>query len=234
LRAVGISLLLGPAVIIAVLRLVAEDITLFVQAPLEVVLGSVVLMAGFGCVVLAASVLGREFDLGTARAQLLRGAPRIGLLLSKTAATLLTISIASMLASAFGAIETMLVGWGTTLPQAVDALVRTAGLVLLISLAYAGMTFLGAILGRSSAAGMLAGLSLFLGDFLLSTMRTRLPLGEWLPVTNLFALLGGTFTALLPEGAAPSPGVAATRLLTFGVVTLLAGAVLFDQRDIHQ
>jgi hypothetical protein len=96
------------------------------------------------------------------------------------------------------------------------------------------VTFLGAILGRSSAAGMLAGLLLFLGDFLLSTMRTRLPLGEWLPITNLFALLGGTFTALLPGGAAPSPGVAATRLLTFGAVTLLAGAVLFDQRDVHQ
>jgi ABC-type transport system involved in multi-copper enzyme maturation permease subunit len=231
LRAVAGSLLVGPAVIILVLRLVASDITRVVRSPLEVVLGSVVLMAGFGGVVLAASLLGREFDLGTTRAQLLRGAPRTGLLLAKAAAALLTISAASLLASAVAVAETLLVGWGTTVSQAGVVLARTVGLTLLVSLAYTGATFLGAILGRSSAAGMLAGLALFLGDFLLSTLRTPSALSEWLPVASLLTLLGGTFAALIPSERALTTGAAVQRLLILGGVLLFGAVWLFHRQD---
>lgn len=234
LRAVAFSLLLGPGVMILVLHLVATDITNVVQSPMEVVLGSVVLLAGFGGVVLAASLLGREFDFGTNRVQLLRGVPRAGLLLAKIAVAMLAITALALLASAIGVGETLLVGWAPTASQAVEVLTRTLVLVPLVSLAYVGTTFLGAILGRSAAAGMLAGLALFLGDFLLATLRARIPVDEWLPVTNLFALLGGTFVFILPPGTAPPAGVAAERLALFGAATVLAATFIFERQDVHR
>jgi ABC-type transport system involved in multi-copper enzyme maturation permease subunit len=233
-RAVAISLLVGPGVMILVLRLVAADITNVVASPDEIVLGSVVLLAAFGAVVLSASILGREFDLGTARAQLLRGAPRSGLLLAKITIALLAGIAVSLPAALLGIGETMLVGWERTASQGAEVVTRILLIVPLVSLPYVGITLLGAILGRSAAAGMLAGLALFLGDFLLTTLRTRIPLGEWLPVTNLFTLLGGTFTFVLPPGTAPPTGVAAERLALFGVATILAGVLLFQRQDVHQ
>lgn len=232
-RAVAISLLVGPGVMILVLRLVTTDITNVVASPDEIVLGSVVLLAAFGAVVLSASILGREFDLGTARVQLLRGAPRSGLLLAKITIALLAGIAVSLPAALLGIGETMLVGWEPTASQAAEVVTRTLLLVPLVSLPYVGITLLGAIAGRSTAAGMLAGLLLFLGDFLLATLRTPIPFGEWLPVTNLFTLLGGTFTFVLPPGTAPATGVAAERLALFGVATILAGLLLFQRQDVH-
>ncbi len=234
LRAVALSLLLGPGVIVAVLDLVATDIRNIVASPMEIISGSIVLLAAFGGVVLSAAMIGREFDLGTARATVLRGVPRSGFLLAKIAAALLAATAFSLLAALLGIGETMLAGWEPTVGQAAEVLVRVSGLVPLVSLAYVGFTMLGAILGRSVAAGMLAGLALFLGDFLLTTLGTRIPLGEWLPVANLFALLGDTFGLVLPAGVAPSPGVAVGRLASFGAATVLAGVLLFEKGDVHQ
>ncbi len=233
-RAVVVSLLLGPGVMILVLRLVASDITTVVESPGEVVLGSVILLAAFGGVVLSAAVLGREFDLGTARVSLLRGAPRFRLLLAKIATAILSACGASLAATLLGIGEAMLVGWEPTAAQAAEILARTLALVPLVSLSYVGVTMLGSILGRSAAAGMLAGLALFLGDFLLSSMRTRIPLGEWLPVTNLFTLVGGTFASILPPENVASAGVAVGRLMAFGAAAILAAAVVFERQDIHQ
>lgn len=233
LRAVALSLLLGPGVMIAVLHLVTVDIRDIVASPVEIVLGSVVLLAAFGGVVLSAAMLGREFDLGTARVMLLRGVPRAGFLLAKIAAAILTVTILSLLAALLGIGETMLAGWEPIATQAAGVVARALWLVPLVSFAYVGFTVLGAILGRSVAAGMLAGLALFLGDFLLTTLGTRIPLGEWLPVANLFALLGETFGLVLPAGVAPSAGVAAARLAGFGAATIIAGLLLFEMRDIH-
>jgi hypothetical protein len=106
--------------------------------------------------------------------------------------------------------------------------------VPLVSFAIVGFTALGAILGRSVAAGMLAGLALFLGDFLLTTLGSRIPFGEWLPVTNLFALLGETFGLMIPGGGELSAGVAAMHLAGFGAVTVIAGWFLFARGDIHR
>jgi ABC-type transport system involved in multi-copper enzyme maturation permease subunit len=233
-RAVLLSLLIGPGVMILVLRLVSTDITNIVSSPMEIVVGSVVLLAAFGAVVLTAAILGREFDLGTARAKLLRGVPRSGLLLAKIAASLLSMTAAALLAALLGIGEAWLAGWDPTASQSAQVIVRTLAFVPLVSLAYVGATLLGTILGRSSAAGMVAGLALFLGDFLLATLRTRIPLGEWLPVTNLFALLGGTYAFILPTGVVPPAGVAVGRLASFGAAMILAAALVFQRQDIHQ
>jgi len=233
-RAVVLSLLIGPGVMILVLRLVSSDISDIVVSPMEVVLGSVVILAAFGSVVLASAILGREFDWGTARAQLLRGVSRFDLLLAKLITALLSTTAAALLAALVGVAEAWLAGLEPDASQAAQVVTRTLALVPLGSLAYVGVTLLGAILGRSSAAGMLAGLVLFLGDFLLSTLRTRIPLGEWLPVTNLLALLGGTFTVILPSGTVLPESLAVGRLLLFGAATVVAALLVFQRRDVHQ
>jgi len=233
LRAVGLSLLLGPGVMIVILSLVTDDIHTIVEAPMEIILGIIVLLAAFGGVVLAAAMLGREFDLGTVRATLLRGVPRPAFLLTKIAAAILAMTVLSFIAALLGVGATVLAGWAPTSAEAVGTITQALWLVPLASLAYIGFTALGAILGHSVAAGMLAGLALFLGDFLLMTLRIGIPFGEWLPVANLFALLGKTFDLGLSTGAAPSAGVAALRLAGFGGVTVIVGLLLFERMDVQ-
>jgi hypothetical protein len=62
------------------------EVPTVVQFPRQSVLGSVVLTAALGGVVLAATMLGREFDQGTVRALLLRGIPSFGFLLPMSVA----------------------------------------------------------------------------------------------------------------------------------------------------
>jgi len=233
-RAVAWSLLLGPGAVVLALRLVASDISTVVGSPGEVVLGSVVLLAAFGGIVLAASLLGSEFDQGTARMLLSRGAPRFSLLSAKVVVALVAVTAAGGVASLAGTGEAILAGWQPTAGQAAEVVGKTLALVPLVSLVYIGFTALGAIVGRSTAAGMLAGLLLFLGDFLLATLRTPIPLGEWLPVANLFALLGGTFAFVLPPGTVPTASGAAQRLALFGVATVVSAAYIFQRQDVHQ
>ncbi len=161
-------------------------------------------------------------------------ATRVRAALAKIVAALLSVTVAAILAALLGIGEAWLAGWDPSTSQATEVIARTLVLVPLASLAYVGITMLGAILGRSASAGMLAGLVLFLGDFLLATLRTRLPLGEWLPVANLFALLGGTFAFLLPSGTAPHTATAVVRLAGFGVATILPAAMVFRRQDVHQ
>jgi len=111
-RAVAWSLLLGPGAVVLALRLVASDISTVVGSPGEVVLGSVVLLAAFGGIVLAASLLGSEFDQGTARMLLSRGAFQM-----RGVFSLLAPDTASLLRfGASGSIPVFLVGhWWTVL-----------------------------------------------------------------------------------------------------------------------
>jgi hypothetical protein len=220
--------------VILVLRLVASDISAAVGSPGEIVVGSVVLLAAFGGIVLTASLLGVEFDHGTARMLLSRGMSRFGLLSVKVVVAVVVMTAAGGLASLAGAVEAMLAGWHPTSTQAAEVVGKALWLVPLISLAYVGSTALGAIIGRSVAAGMLAGLLLFLADFLLATLRTPIPFGEWLPMTNLFALLGGTFTLLSAPGAVPNVRVAAERLAMFALATILAGTFILQRQDVQR
>ena len=113
-RAVAWSLLLGPGAVVLALRLVASDISTVVGSPGEVVLGSVVLLAAFGGIVLAASLLGSEFDQGTARMLLSRGAPRFSLLSAKVVVPLVAVPAAGGVASLAGTGEAILAGWQPT------------------------------------------------------------------------------------------------------------------------
>jgi hypothetical protein len=78
---------------------------------------------------------------------------------------------------------------------------------------------------------MLTGLMLFLGGFLLATLRTRLPLAGWFPEANLLSILGGDFaTALVLDPVTTATAV--SRLLAVGAGLLAAAGMLFERQDL--
>jgi ABC-type transport system involved in multi-copper enzyme maturation permease subunit len=231
-KAVALAILLGPLAVVLALRLVSSDISDIVESPSEIVVGTVALMAAIGIVVLGAASLGREFDSGTARTLLLHGASRGGWITAKAAVLLVTIAAASLCAVAAGLVAVSFAGWRPGGAQVADVLATTLALIPLACLPYFGATALGAIVGRSTAAGMLAGLALFLGDFLLSTLRTSIPFAEWLPVANLFVLLGDSFSSILPSEVVAPAWVAAMRLLLVGAGLIGGATWLFRRQDV--
>jgi ABC-type transport system involved in multi-copper enzyme maturation permease subunit len=230
-RAVVLSIILGPLVMVAMLRLATNDVRTIVEDPGDIVLISVVLLAGVGAVVLAAATFGREYDLGTGRALLVRGSPRVGMAIAKTTVMLAAAGCTGVVASGIGAMAMRAVGWQPSASEAIRLLAQGGGLVVLVGLSYSGAAALGAIAGQSTTAGMLAGLTFFLGDFLLGTVRTRLPLSDWMPVSNLFAI-AGIFESAIAGPQTRSPQDAALRLLSVGMGLVAAAVLLYRRQDV--
>jgi len=230
LRAVLIALCLGPAVVIATLRAVTSDIDA-VTDPGLLIVGVVVVLGGIGSAILAAGVFGQEYDLATGRGLLLRGAPRCGLLAAKVVSILAVMTAAGLVSVAAGLACAMAAGWSASLVQVGALFAKTATLVPLSSLVYLAAAGLGAVAGRSSAAGMLVGLMLFLIGFVLATLQTSYPLAGWFPETNLFSILGGDFAAALGIESATMAS-AVSRLLVVGAGLLAAAVALFDRQDL--
>jgi hypothetical protein len=78
---------------------------------------------------------------------------------------------------------------------------------------------------------MLAGLTFFLGDFLLGTVRTRLPLSGWMPVANLFTV-AGIFQSEMAGPQTLSPGDSFLRLLVVGAGLVAAATLFFRRQDV--
>ncbi len=230
LRAVLIALCLGPAVVMATLRVVTNDID-SVTNPGLLVVGVAVILGGIGSAILAAGVFGQEYDLATARGLLLRGVPRWSFLAAKVVSILAVMTAGGLISVGFGLTCAVAAGWETSLAEAVSLFVKTATLVPLSSLVYLAAAGLGAVVGRSSAAGMLVGLMLFLTGFVLATLQAHYPLVGWFPETNLFSILGGDFAAALGIESATMAS-AVSRLIALGAGLLAAAAALFDRQDL--
>jgi ABC-type transport system involved in multi-copper enzyme maturation permease subunit len=230
-RAVVLSIILGPLVMVAMLRLATNDVRTVVEDPGDIVLISVVLLAGVGAVVMAAATFGREYDLGTGRGMLMRGSPRVGIVVAKTAAMLAVAGVTGVVACGLGAIGMRAVSWQPSPSDAVRLVAQTGGLAVLVGLSYTGAAALGAIVGQSTTAGMLGGLTFFLGDFLLGTVRTRLPLSDWMPVSNLFTV-AGIFESAIAGQQTRSPLDSTLRLLMVGAGLVFAAGLLFRRQDV--
>jgi ABC-type transport system involved in multi-copper enzyme maturation permease subunit len=230
-RAVVLSIILGPLVMVAMLRLATNDVRTIVEDPGDIVLISVVLLAGVGAVVMAAATFGREYDLGTGRGLLMRGSPRVGMAIAKTTVMLAAAGCTGVVASGIGALAMRAVGWQPSASEAIQLLAQTGGLVVLVGLSYTGAAAFGAIAGQSTTAGMLAGLTFFLGDFLLGTVRTRLPLSDWMPVSNLFTV-AGIFESAIAGQQTRSPLDSTLRLLMVGAGLVFAAGLLFRRQDV--
>ncbi|MCJ7706426.1 MAG: ABC transporter permease [Anaerolineales bacterium] len=230
LRAVLISLCLGPTVVVGILRLATSDIA-GVTDPGSLVVGTVVILGGIGSAILAAGTFGQEYDLATGRALLLRGAPRAGFLAAKVITLLIIVTAVGLVATGIGLASAVTAGWRPTPAGLVPLFAQAAILLPLSSLVYLAAAALGAVVGRSTAAGMLAGLILFLGGFLLATFRARVPLAAWFPEANLFSILGGDFASALVRDPV-STATAVSRLLTVGAGLLAIAGMLFERQDL--
>lgn len=229
LRAVLIALCLGPAVVIGILRVATSDIG-SVTDPGLLAVGVVVILGGIGSAILAAGVFGQEYDLATGRALLLRGAPRWGFLAAKVITLLAVMTAAGLVSITLGLTSAVAAGWRSSLAEVGMLFVKTATLVPLSSLVYLAAAALGTVVGRSTAAGMLTGLMLFLAGFLLATLRGRFLLTLWLPEPSLFSILGGDFAAVLVQNPMSVP-TAISRLLVVGAAFLVVAGALFARQD---
>jgi ABC-type transport system involved in multi-copper enzyme maturation permease subunit len=232
LRAVVVAITSGPLVIVLILWSVSSDISHVLEQPGPIPLGTAVLLTGIGAAVLAASTFGREYDIGTVRTILERGVSRDGWITAKMVVLVLSLSLASLVSVGLGLGATSLAGWHPHEGEAVELIARAVVVLPLSCLTYGGMAALGSILGRSAAAGMIAGLALFLGDFLLSTGRPLSPLGSWLPAGNLLSMIGGAFSSVIPTEGKVTVGIAALRLLTVGIALLSSAILIFSRRDV--
>lgn len=230
LRAVLISLGLGPAVVIGFLRVATSDID-SVTNPGLLVVGVVVILSGIGSAILAAGTFGQEYDLATGRALLLRGVPRWSFLAAKAITILAVMTAAGLISIMVGLSCALAAGWRTSPAEIGPLFLKTVTLVPLSSLVYLAAAALGVVIGRSTAAGMLTGLMLFLMGFLLATLRTRYPLAGWFPESNLFSILGGDFAGVLVQDPV-SAAVAVCRLLAVGAALLAAAGAFYERQDL--
>jgi hypothetical protein len=136
-----------------------------------------------------------------------------------------------LVATGIGLASAVTAGWRPPLADVGLVLVEAVTLLPLSSLVYLAAAALGVVVGRSTTAGMLTGLMLFLGGFLLATLRTRLPLAGWFPETNLFSILGGDFASALVRDPV-STATAVSRLLTVGAGLLAVAGMLFERQDL--
>jgi ABC-type transport system involved in multi-copper enzyme maturation permease subunit len=230
LRAVGIAQILGPVLILGIIRLVTSDIGSLID-PGSVVVGTVVLLAGIASVVLAAVVFGQEYDFGTVRSLLMRGAPRAMLLAAKVVAVVVAVNVIGWIALAVGFSAAAAVGWRPAGSEVGQAMLLGVSLLPLGCLAYVGASALGSTLLRSTPAGLVLGLLLFLGGFLLSTLRVQTPISEWSPVGNLLISLGGVFAQVSSITSSVGPAGAVARTLGVSLALLVSTGFLFARQD---
>jgi ABC-type transport system involved in multi-copper enzyme maturation permease subunit len=230
LRAVGIAQIIAPAFLIVIMRLVTSDIGSLIE-PGSVVVATTVLLAGVASITLVAPAFGQEYELGTGRSLLMRGVPRSALVAAKAIAVLILVNLLGWIALAVGFAAACIAGWR---PEAADIGRAAAQGVVLLPLGcvvYLGVSGLGCILFRSTASGLLLGLAVFLGGFLLSTLRVHTPISDWSPVGNLLVSLGGVFAEV--AGVAPSVGAteAAIRVLGISLALLVSAGILYARQD---
>lgn len=230
LRAVGIAQIAGPVFLVLIMRLVTANIESLID-PGSVVVGTTVLLAGIASIALVAPTFGQEYELGTGRSLLMRGVPRSALVTAKVIAVLILVNLLGWVALAVGFATAAIVGWT---PGAADILQSAAQGVCLLPLgcvAYLGASALVCIVFRSTAAGLLAGLAVFLGGFLLSTLRVHTPVSDWSPVGNLLVSLGGVFAQVSGVTATVSPAAAVIRNLGVGFALLGSAGFVFVRQD---
>jgi ABC-type transport system involved in multi-copper enzyme maturation permease subunit len=210
-RAALVAPALGCPVAIFVLWLLGDDrYSTFPQVTALIYLPSWLLI-GLVAVLLVVDAVGREFEQGTARTVVGRGAPRWLFVSGKALALLVAVVIGASAATISGAacagVSHLLQSGTAGLAAGLGAFLRAwplgLGAVVLEAMAYVGVMVLGTVLVRSSALSTLAGLLLFGGDFLVSALG----LGE--PGLRAWSIMGNAGTLLAASALANSPGLIA-------------------------
>lgn len=213
---------------------------------LQIVGASLLLLTGLNALLLTATLIGSEFEQGTARVTMGRGVSRAMFILGKGAALLIMMLINTLAGWFFGSIAaiishlaqigttTLTFGILTLLTSGLDAL----PIVLLSAAAYISLGLVAGVITRSTSFAMLGGLGVFVIDFYFQAIVDK---------GSAFSILGNTAVLLnnltfpmfspefniLQEGVM-KPGTAVLILITYTLIGTSLAILLLERQDLEK
>lgn len=252
-RVVLALLFLGPIAGELILWQISEPDAVFPNVTHLLFAPDTVIFVALATVVVSVLALGNDYELGTVRVILSRGATRSQFVLSKIATTVGAALVYGLTYMAGALLATVVVHITQSDVPLVDAAggdilwraVGTAIVIGLVGFVSSGIVMLALVLGRSAWVGMLAGLGYFLADFLIGGLGLvdTGGLGDvyrYSMTYYAFSILQRTFPqdpnlglprAWAQEGLTGA-GEAAFALLLYGVVLTLAAILIFRRQDV--
>ena len=249
-KAILVAMAVTPAVALLSIMLLRDSSIVFPQV-LEWIGAFLLVLGSFSAPLLTATMLGSEFEQGTAQVIVARGIPRWMLIVGKGGILIAAIALGALAGWFSGSIAAV-VGHisqaGTRILLFGILALCTSGLdavavVVLAAFAYAGITMAIAVLTRSTAFTTFGGLGLVMGDLLVNgNLGVGFELGQWSTFSifhNTVALLSKLQftmapTSLLASGKFSTPSATAVIvLLCYALGGLAAAILLFQRQDIN-
>jgi ABC-type transport system involved in multi-copper enzyme maturation permease subunit len=208
---------------------------------------------GMIMIVLAVLALGSDFDLGTVRTTLSRGVPRALFITAKVLTVICAALVTATVYVSAGMVAVAIVHLTSGGPPFFEAAggdilwrgLASVGMVGVVTFVLSGIVMLAVVLGRSSWAGMLAGLGYFFADFIIGGFG----LGDFLGIADPHhytmtyhalsvyeRLFPSDPTVSLPRAWAGEPLIAAQHaliiLFLYGVGATAAAIAAFKRQDL--
>jgi ABC-type transport system involved in multi-copper enzyme maturation permease subunit len=244
-----ILLLIGPIGLEAFLASVSQNDALFPRPALFA--GEILLIVTLMTILVSVMALGNDYDLGTVRVVLSRGAERYQFILSKVLATVVvafaygfayisSTLLATVVAHVALSDVPLAEAAGTGLAwRALGAV----GVIGLTSLVFTGVVMLALVMGQSSWMGMLAGLGSFMIDFYVGGLSTagNTDAYRYTITYHASSLLercfasnttGMRMSGLLAEHGLAEPGQAMAALFLYSFGFTLAAILIFRHQDL--
>ncbi|MEJ2571600.1 MAG: ABC transporter permease subunit [Anaerolineales bacterium] len=184
-RAVLLFMFAGPIAGEAILASISIRDATFPQITQFLFSSDMLMMIALMTVVISVLALGDDYELGTVRTVISRGAKRHFYIISKIIATVCAAFINGLvfMLAAFAATLVVHISYSAVpFSEAAGAdivwrLLGATGVIGLVNFVLSGVVMLALVLGRSSWAGMLAGLGYFFGDFIVGGLGSGSLLG---------------------------------------------------------
>ena len=250
---VVVLMLTGPIIGVTILARLSPGDAVYPRIPQFLFTADMLIFIALATVVLSIMALGNDYELGTLRVILSRGVRRPHFIISKIIATLLAalaygiVFVAAGLTSSFVAHLSL-----SNVPffeaAGEDIFCRALGatsVIVLVNFVLSGIVMLALVLGRSSWAGMLAGIGYFLIDFSVGGIGSGRVLGvqdafQYTVSYHMISLMDRLFpsdpTVSLPRAwighGFASPTSAVIVLLFYGAVLSIISILIFQRQDL--
>ena len=246
-------MLVGPMIGVTILARLSPGDAVYPRIPQFLFTADMLIFIALATVVLSIMALGNDYELGTLRGILSRGVSRSEFIVSKIIATVLAALVYGIVFVAAGLVSSLVSHLSLSdVPffeaAGADIFYRAlgaAGVIALANFVLSGIVMLALVLGKSSWAGMLAGIGYFLIDFSIGGIGSGGVLGvrgayRFTVTYHMISLMERLFpsdpTVSLPrawigQGFA-SPLSAVILLLLYGFMLTIASILLFQRQDL--
>jgi ABC-type transport system involved in multi-copper enzyme maturation permease subunit len=237
------TMVISPAITGVVWLLLGDESMSTFPRVLELIYVPLWLLVELSGLLLTVEVMGSEFDGGTVRTIVGRGAPRWLFISGKAIALFIAVavnaSVGAFSGGVFAAISHLsqmgTEGLVNGLGEFLTSFLPAVGIVSLVGLAYIGILLLLVVLARSSAPAMLVGLVILGGDFVIQAIGVEgFDPGAYSINGNTFVLFSRIIESSLStavEGSA-GPGRAFFTLALYAGVGVIAAYYVFKQQDL--